>query len=29
VQEINAFDGVRLEAKIVDFIEEKAAARSS
>ena len=27
VQEIDAFDGVKLEAKIVDFIEKKAAAR--
>jgi hypothetical protein len=27
VQEIDAFDGVKLEEKIVDFIEKKAAAR--
>lgn len=27
VQEINAFDGVKLESRIVDFIEKKAAAR--
>ncbi|MGH7845025.1 MAG: glutathione synthase [Candidatus Binatia bacterium] len=29
VQEINAFDGVQLEAKIVDFIEQKAPNRDS
>jgi glutathione synthase len=29
VQEIDALDGVKLEAKIVDFIEKKAAARAA